>query len=375
MQTLQELWKNGSIPLLGFGGMRLPEDSNNEMDFAATNKLVDAYMAADLGGMHYFDTAYGYHAGRSETTLRECAIKRYPRESFYLADKMPFWQVKQDGDMERIFNDQLAKCGVDYFDFYLLHCMENDTYATAKKFGGYDFLKGLKASGKAKYIGFSFHGDAKLLTTILDDCPEVDFVQLQLNYLDCTEYGAKELYDIVTARNLPIIVMEPVRGGALAVMADGVTATFQAAAPGATVASWAIRYAASLPNVMTVLSGMSTMDQVLDNTATLGDFKPLSDSDYAVIDTVLEQLRAIPSVPCTACKYCSTCPQEIPIADIFSMYNRYAGNKNLPDFRSAYEQIDEAKRVSQCIDCGTCTSVCPQSIDIPNRMREAISAL
>jgi len=375
MNTLIEKWKSGSIPRLGFGAMRLPEDSNNEMDFEMTNALVDAYMATDFGCIHYFDTAYGYHAGRSETTIRECVVKRYPRESFYLADKMPFWQVKAPEDMERIFNHQLEKCGVDYFDFYLLHCMENDTYATAKQHGGYAFLKALKASGKAKHIGFSFHGDAKLLTTILDDCPEVDFVQLQLNYLDCNDYGAQELYDIVTARNLPIIVMEPVRGGALAVMADEAETTFKAAAPNASIASWAIRYVASLPNVMTVLSGMSTMPQVQDNTALLKDFVPLSDAEYKVIGTVLGQLRAIPTVPCTACKYCATCPQEIPISDIFTMYNRYAGNKDLPGFRRAYGGINEANRVTQCIECGACEAVCPQSIAIPARLKEAVSAL
>jgi len=371
MKTLHEKWKSGEMPKLGFGAMRLPE-ANGAIDLAAVIKMADHYMAS---GMNYFDTAYGYQNGQSETSLRDAVVKRYPRDSFYLADKLPFWSVKSEEDMTRIFNHQLEKCGVDYFDFYLLHCMENDTYATCKQHGGYTFLKGLKAAGKAKHIGFSFHGDAKLLKTILDDCPEMDFVQLQLNYLDCNDYGAQEFYDIVTARNLPIIVMEPIRGGALAVMPNEIEALFKAVKPESSIASWALRYVASMPGVMTVLSGMSTMAQMEDNTTTFKNFAPLNDIEYGIVNAALEKLRAIPTVPCTACKYCEKCPQGIPIFDVFSIYNKYAGHKDIAHFRREYAKIDEQHNVSQCIECGACEAVCPQGIKIPARMKEAVSAL
>jgi len=372
MKTLQEKWAAGEMPRLGFGAMRMPETPDNQMDVALTKRMIDTYMAA---GMNYFDTAYGYQAGRSETTLREALVARYPREAFTVADKMPFWQVKQGGDMERIFNHQLEKCGVDYFDFYLLHAMDEETFGVSKKFGGYEFIKAQKAAGKIRHIGFSFHGDVALLHEILDKCPEMEFVQLQINYLDWLDYGAKEFYDIVTERGLPVIVMEPVRGGALAVLPEHIEAMFKEAKPDASAASWAVRYVASLPNVMTVLSGMSTLEQVQDNVAALGAFTPLTLAEYAVIDRVLAELRLIKTVPCTACKYCANCPQGIPIADVFAMYNRYAGDMNLFRFRNVYHDIAAENRVSACVECGACEAVCPQGIKIPQVLKESVSVL
>ena len=371
MYTLIEKWQNGDIPRLGFGAMRMPE-VNNVIDLDYVKNMVDTYMSA---GLNYFDTAYGYHAGNSETTVREAVAKRYPRESFYLADKLPFWSVKSEDDLPRIFNHQLEKCGVDYFDFYLLHAMDDETYGKCRTFGGYEFIKAQKAAGKIRHIGFSFHGDTKLLRAILDECPEMEFVQLQINYLDWLDYGAKEFYDIVRERDLPVIVMEPVRGGALATMADEAESIFKSANPNASIASWALRYVASLPGVMTVLSGMSNMAQIEDNTAMFKNFVPFNDAEYQTVEAVLTKLRAIPTVPCTACKYCASCPQEIPIFDIFTMYNQYAGNKDLAGFRHEYEKLDEAKRVPSCIECGACESVCPQSIAIPAKLRDAVSVL
>jgi len=371
MQTLMEKWKNGGIPRLGFGGMRLPTDKNG-INAEAVIEMVDAYLAA---GLNYFDTAYGYQGGKSETTLRETLVKRHPRDSFYLADKLPFWEVKCKEDMARIFNHQLEKCGVDYFDFYLLHALDKDNYAACKKYGGYEYLKELKAAGKVRHIGFSFHGTMADMEEILRDCPELEFVQLQINYLDWIDYGAKEFYDVALAHNLPVIVMEPVRGGALAVLPDEIETVLKASDAAATPASWAMRFCGSLDGVMTILSGMSNMAQLTDNIATLTNFVPLTNAEHATLDQTLDMLRAIPSVPCTACKYCEKCPQDIPIADIFTMYNRYAADKNLAQFRRGYESVNEAQRVSHCIECGACNAVCPQSIAVFQQLKEAVSAI
>ena len=362
------------MPKLGFGGMRLPANRSGKggLDVDLVSELVDAYLAA---GLNYFDTAYGYQGGKSETTLREALVKRHPRESFYLADKLPFWEVKQESDMARIFTHQLEKCGVEYFDFYLLHALDDENFEASETYGGYEFIKAQRDAGKVKHIGFSFHGDAKLLVKILDKCPEMEFVQLQINYLDWIDYDAKELYDIVVGRGLPVIVMEPVRGGALAVLPEQIDAMFQAVKPSATAASWAVRFVADLPGVMTILSGMSTMEQLLDNVATVQSKEPITPAEYTVIDNVLDALRAIDTVPCTACKYCEKCPQGIPIADVFSIYNRFAGDMKLLSFRNAYEDIPEANRVSACIECGACEAVCPQGIAIPKRLRESVSVL
>jgi len=286
-----------------------------------------------------------------------------------LADKLPFWQVKCEADMARIFNHQLEKCGVDYFDFYLMHALDAENFASSQTYGGYDFIKARRDEGKIKHIGFSFHGTSKDLKDILDAYPEMEFVQLQINYFDWIDGGAKEFYDIVTERGLPVVVMEPVRGGALAEMTEEIEAVFKAADPEASVASWAVRYVASLPNVMTVLSGMSNMEQIVDNTKTLTDCKPLTDEERAVVEKALQMLRAIPTIPCTACKYCEGCPQGIPIADVFAMYNRYAGDKKINSLRAAYNGIDAAHRVDACIECGACEAVCPQNIEIPKRLR------
>ena len=371
MISLREKWEAGMMPRLGFGAMRMPEKQNG-IDIERVKDMVDMYLAA---GMNYFDTAYGYQGGQSETTLREALTARYPRGAFMLADKMPFWQVEKSGDMERIFAHQLEKCGVDYFDFYLLHAMDDEMYGVSTRFGGYEFIKARKAAGQVKHIGFSFHGDAALLNRILDECPEMEFVQLQINYLDWKDYGAQELYDIAVAHGLPVIVMEPVRGGALAVLPKRAEDVFSKAEPAASAASWAMRYVASLPGVMTILSGMSTAEQVKDNVTTLKDFVPLASEEYAVIDRVLDALRQIKTVPCTACRYCAGCPREIPIADVFSMYNRYAGDMELSGFRRAYEEIPAARRVAACVDCGACEAACPQGIQVPRRLKESVSVL
>ena len=273
------------MPKLGFGLMRLPE-KDGVIDHEHVCKMVDKYMAA---GMNYFDTAYVYHGGKSEVAAREALVKRYPREDFMVATKLPAWEIKKEEDIERIFSEQLERLGVDYFDFYLLHSIEEgNNYDVYVKYDCFEWGMKKKAEGKIRHFGFSFHGSPELLTEILDKHPEVEFVQIQLNYLDRTNpvVRSQELYDILHERNIPIIVMEPVRGGALASMAPEIEKIFKDKRPEKSVASWALRFVGSLPGVMTILSGMSSEEQMEDNIGTFTDFEPLEDDEFRIINAL-----------------------------------------------------------------------------------------
>ena len=259
------------MPKLGFGLMRLPE-KNGEIDRSAVCDMVDRYMSS---GLNYFDTAYVYHGGKSEVAARECIVKRYPRDSFYLATKLPAWQIKNAADRDRIFNEQCERAGVDYFDFYLLHSIEEGgNYDTYERFGCFEWGLEKKREGKIKHFGFSFHGSSELLEKVLDDHPQVEFVQIQLNYSDWDNpvIESGRLYKILRERGIPIVVMEPVKGGSLADPVPEVKKLFSAARPGASAASWALRFVGSLPGIMTILSGMSDIGQMTDNIATFTDY-------------------------------------------------------------------------------------------------------
>ena len=284
---------------LGFGLMRLPE-KDGEIDIERVKTMVDKYMNA---GLNYFDTAYVYHGGKSEVAAREAVVKRYPRESFMLATKLPAWEIKQESDIERIFSEQCERAGVDYFDFYLLHSIEDGSnYDTYVKYDCFNWGLKKKEEGRIKHIGFSYHGSPELLEKIVDAHPEMEFVQIQLNYLDRTNPVVQKLYDILHKRNIPIIIMEPVRGGMLANMAPELEAKFKAKRPNDSVASWALRYVASLEGVMTVLSGMSTEEQMEDNIKTFSNFEPVTDDEMKIIDEVTDEILRIPQIGCTACK-------------------------------------------------------------------------
>ena len=253
-----------AMPKLGFGLMRLPE-KDGVIDHEQVCSMVDSYMKA---GMNYFDTAYVYHGGKSEVAAREALVKRYPRDSFMIATKLPAWEIKREEDIERIFNEQLERAGVDYFDFYLLHSIEDGSnYDTYVKYDCFDWCMKRKAEGKIKHFGFSFHGSPELLEEVVDKHPEIEFVQIQLNYLDRSNpvVRSQQLYEILHKRNIPIIIMEPVRGGMLANMAPEIEAKFKKRQPEKSVASWALRFVGSLPGVMTILSGMSNEEQMHDN--------------------------------------------------------------------------------------------------------------
>ncbi len=353
------------VSLLGMGCMRLPkvDPEKEDIDYEKAQEIIDYAYA---NGVNYFDTAYGYHGGQSELFVGQ-ALKKYPRESFFLASKMPIWCVKEKGDVERIFNEQLKKCQTEYFDFYLFHSQNAANFQKCQEFGVYEFLSQMKAEGKIRRLGFSFHDTPEVLRHICDTYPW-DFAQIQLNYLDWEMQDAKTQYQILNDREIPVIVMEPVRGGVLASPCEAADILFREERPDKSVASWAIRFAASLPGVLTVLSGMSNMEQVRDNVDTMTRFEPLTDREREVIDEALEAYRKKDTVPCTGCRYCMDCPFGVDIPKMFSLYNHYVLDRDGEDYLEAYEAQPESQRADQCQACGACMEKCPQHIRIPDQM-------
>jgi len=353
--------------LLGFGCMRLPviEPGKPDIDIPFATKMIDYAIAH---GVNYFDTAYPYHQGLSETFIGE-ALKKYPRNSFYLADKMPSWLIKSPEDASRIFQEQLEKCQVEYFDYYLCHALSRDSFKAYLIPGVMDFLYQMKREGKIRHLGFSFHDTPDILQQIIDTF-EWDFVQLQLNYLDWDFQNAEEQYRIVSKYGVPVIVMEPVRGGTLATLSPAAEEVFKKADPDASLASWAIRYAASKENVMVVLSGMSNEVHTEDNIKTMTHFKEITSKEQEIIDQALKAYLDSKTIPCTACQYCMPCPEGVEIPNIFKIYNHYAIGKNKHKFLNDYLALGEYSLANVCIACGKCMEHCPQKIEIPSRMSE-----
>ncbi|MCR5773541.1 MAG: aldo/keto reductase [Lachnospiraceae bacterium] len=364
------------MPKLGFGLMRLPEN-DGKIDIDHVCRMVDKYMQA---GFNYFDTAYIYHNGNSESAAGKALVSRYPREDFMLATKLPAWEIKQQSDVDRIFNEQCQRTGVDYFDFYLLHSIEDGAnYDNYVKYDCFKWGLKMKELGKIRHFGFSFHGSPELLTRLLNDHPETEFVQIQLNYLDRTNpvVRSEALYNILRERDIPIIVMEPVRGGMLASLPPENEAKFKAVRPDSSVASWALRYVASLPGVMTVLSGMSNEAQTEDNLKTFTDFEPVTDDEMKIIDEVTADLLSVRQIGCTACKYCTQgCPKKISIPDVFRTVNtlyRYPDDWRAKNFYEGL--VSRSGKASDCIACGQCESVCPQHLPIIKLLKEASGML
>lgn len=358
------------IPKLGFGLMRLPM-IGQEVDIEQTKEMVDKFIAQ---GFTYFDTAYVYINGKSEETVKEAIVKRHPRESFQLATKMPLWLVKKPEDLQSIFDTQLERTGAGYFDFYLLHSLSKDILEHIDKMGGWSFVREMKEKGFVKHMGFSFHDDAETLDKILTAHPEMEFVQLQINYVDweSDSIQSRLCYEVARKHNKPIIIMEPVKGGALAGMSPEVQSILKEANPDLSVASWAVRYAASLDGIITVLSGMSNMAQMNDNLSFMSNFQQLNESEGKVIERVVEELKKVPIIPCTACKYCvEDCPQKINIPEILAAYNNYKVYENLEGSRGHYNWLTGGKsKASECIACGSCEGHCPQHINIIDSLKE-----
>ncbi len=358
---------------LGFGFLRLPK-KGNDFDWEKISEMVDAFLA---GGGKYFDTAYTYLDGMSEEGLKRCLVSRHPRDSFQIADKLPGYLVKQEGDCRRFFDEQLRRCGVDFFDVYMLHWLNRKNYAIAESFQEFAFLEELKRAGEAKKTGFSYHGDAQLLEGILTAHPEIDIVQLQINYLDWDDPGIEsgKCYEVACRHGKEVVVMEPVKGGTLADLPEEAEKRLKSHAPEESIASWAIRFAQDLENVSVVLSGMNSMEQLADN---LRDKDPLTDTEREILKEAAKILNRSIAVPCTGCRYCvSHCPKGIAIPDYFAIYNsycRYPGEDW--KMQPVYEKLTLTHgKASACIGCGMCESHCPQNIPIHTFMPKVAEAM
>lgn len=368
-------FKNIEISRLGLGNMRLPcktpikREANPLIDYNKAQELVD--MAYE-NGVNYFDTAYMYHAGKSEKFIGQ-ALKKYPRESYYLADKLPIWMCKRPADMQKIFDKQLQRTGIDCFDFYLLHSLDKGNFEKCEKYGAYDFLLEKQKQGLIKNIGFSFHGTIDDLKTIVA-AHHWDFAQIQMNYLDWKNQDAKTQYEILTEAGIPVIVMEPVRGGKLADVPNRVEELFKNNAPDKSIASWAIRFCATHDNVLTILSGMNAKEQMLDNLQSLTDFVPMTDVELKICQNAASIINESEIIPCTGCDYCADCPKSVKISTIFDVYNKLkTGEYTADQAKEKYAQIDVNH--TQCVACGKCKEHCPQSIDIPKMLSETISSV
>lgn len=361
---------------LGFGLMRLPRlDPNDEgsIDLEQTKQMVDTFLQR---GFTYFDTAWMYCAFKSENAVKDALTSRHPRESYTLATKLHAAYIHSLDDRDAIFNTQREKTGVEYFDYYLLHDVGVEHYEIYKKYDCFAWIAEKKRQGLIKHMGFSFHDTAEVLDKILTEHPEMEFVQLQINYLDWDSEGvqSRKCYEVATKHGKPVIVMEPVKGGTLAKLPAAAEALLRQADPGASIPSWAVRFAASLPNVKMVLSGMSSTEQLLDNTGYMQDFAPLTQQEQAVIAQAVGIINASIAIPCTGCAYCTEgCPMHIAIPKYFSLYNAEMQELKEKDFTSQGTYYDNLTlkfgKASDCIACGQCESVCPQHLPIIENLK------
>lgn len=351
-----------SIGKLGFGCMRLPK-KGDIFDLATINKMVDTFIE---NGFTYFDTAYVYQG--SEEAIREALVKRHPRHAFTLATKLPVRMANTAADLTAFFNTSLERLGTDYIDFYLLHGMDAKLNEKAEAFGAWTLVKNLKASGKIGHVGFSFHGAPEDLDEILTKHPEAEFVQLQINYLDWNseKVQSRRLYEIARHHQKPVTIMEPIKGGMLSSESSPMAATLKAVNPDASVASWALRFAASLDGLITVLSGMGSMDQMLDNINTVKNLLPLSKPERDAIQKAVDILNTSPRLPCTGCRYCvAHCPQQINIPMLLNLYSDYVVYNTTANVDHIYEMFTRGGgKANTCVACRSCEEQCPQKIEI-----------
>lgn len=350
----------------GFGCMRLPTE-NGQVNEAEFCRMADAFIAA---GFNYFDTAHGYHGGQSERAVCNCVARRYPREAFLLTDKLTAPYFERQDDIRPFFEKQLALCGVDYFDFYLMHAQDKNNYQKFQRCHAYETAYALKKEGLIRHFGISFHDKAEVLDMILTDHPEIEAVQIQFNYVDYDDASveSRKVYEVCVKHGKPVIVMEPVKGGSLVNLPAEADAVLRALRGGSN-AGYALRFAAGFPNMVMVLSGMSNMAQVEDNIATMRDFKPLDAAEKEAISRVCDIFKSQNRIPCTACRYCveeNACPQNIRIPDLFAALNAHEtfhGWNPTFYYNSALTGGGHGK-ASSCVRCGKCEKVCPQHLPI-----------
>ena len=357
---------------LGFGAMRLPViDGDDAMiDEATTERMVDQAYAA---GINYYDTAWGYHGGHSEEVMGRCLAK-YPRESFYLADKFPGYDLRNMPKVQEIFEKQLEKCGVEYFDFYLFHnvCEMNIDAYLNPEYGIFEYLMEQKKAGRIKHLGFSCHGAMPVLKRFLEvHGSDMEFCQLQLNYLDWTFQHDKEKAELLAEYDIPVWVMEPLRGGKLAKLAEHDEAILKGLRPDEDIAAWAFRFLQTIPGVKVILSGMSNEEQLQKNLATFEESKPLNEEEMKALMEIADRMLSVNTVPCTACHYCvSHCPMELDIPHLLSLYNEHAYTGGGFIAPMAMMALSDDKKPSACIACRSCEEICPQQIKISEVMSD-----
>ena len=364
MEQMDKVKKN-----FGFGCMRLPMNGD-QVDIAETTRMVDEFLAQ---GFNYFDTAHGYIGGKSELALKECLTSRYPREAYSLTDKLTDSYFKTEADIRPFFESQLEACGVDYFDFYLMHAQNADNFKKFKACRAYETAFALKAEGRIRHVGLSFHDRAEVLDQILTEYPQIEVVQIQFNYLDYDDIAvqSRKCYEVCRKHGKPVLVMEPVKGGSLVNLPEEAKKVLDDL-HGGSPASYAIRFAAGFPGMMMVLSGMSDLEQMKDNLSYMRDFKPLNETELDAVNKVQKIFHKMNMIPCTACRYCvEGCPKQISIPDLFAIMNI----KQLHHDWNAdyyYEEVHTApgRRASDCLKCGKCEKICPQHLPIRKLLEE-----
>ena len=363
---------------LGMGLMRLPlmdENDQTSIDYEEVNKMVDAYMDA---GFDYFDTAFVYHEGVGEAAFRKCVVERYPRESFKIATKLPLFVITEESQLEPIFAQQLENCGVDYIDYYMLHNVSGFTENAWKNVDLYSFIQKKKEEGYIKHIGISTHGNAEFLEEILFDHPELEFVLLQINYLDWEDEGieSRKCLEVARKYNKQVMIMEPYKGGFLADVPEEAEKIMKEYNPNRSVVSWAMRFVANIEDVEVVLTGASNLEQLESNIQEFNDADPLNDEEMEIISQVSEIINSNITVDCTKCRYCvDTCPEDIDIAKIFDLYNKHKllETDEWTQFGNAYlnySKLDGVGIASDCIECENCIEECPQQINIPEVLKD-----
>ena len=363
---------------LGMGMMRLPvldENDFTSIDYDQVNKMVDLYMGS---GFNLFDTAYIYHEGIGEIAFRKSVVERYPRDSFKISTKLPLFVITEESQLEPIFKEQLENCGVDYFDYYMLHNVSGFTETAWKNVDLYSFIQKKKEEGYIKHIGISTHGNAEFLEEILFEHPELEFVLLQINYLDWEDEGieSKKCLEVARKYEKPVMIMEPYKGGFLADVPDEAEKIMKEYNPDRSVVSWAMRFVANLDDVFAVLTGASSLEQLENNIFEFKNADPLNDEELEILEEVSEIINSNITVDCTKCRYCvDTCSEDIDIAKLFDLYNKHKllGRDDWTQFGNAYlnySRLPDVGIASDCIECEVCIEECPQQINIPEVLKD-----